>query len=179
MVNRAPSRPTQAVILAVWQAEDGRCEACKRPMDKRLARVTRLDDHAPRTVENLQLVCLDCKARRPDPLVRLSLAPAVIERVLGQLAPELVEQGTRWLRSQLRRYGVLVWANRERRKYWLPGMGAFEVLVQPDGAAVVDAVSQISATPELKVKPQAQTRGLPRPDRRPLPASAKTATAPV
>ena len=40
----APPRVTRDVVLAVWEAEDGRCEACTRPMDKRWAKAARLDD---------------------------------------------------------------------------------------------------------------------------------------
>ena len=44
MESSISARPAPEVALAVWEAEDGRCEACKRPMDKRVARVARLAD---------------------------------------------------------------------------------------------------------------------------------------
>ncbi len=44
MRNRRPGEVAPEVVRAVWEAEDGRCEACTRPMDKRCARVTRVDD---------------------------------------------------------------------------------------------------------------------------------------
>jgi hypothetical protein len=37
----------------------------------------------------------------------------------------------------------------------------------------VVAVEWLAATPALKVRPQARTRGLPRPDRRPLATPAR------
>ncbi|HLZ25378.1 MAG TPA: hypothetical protein VKQ30_24920 [Ktedonobacterales bacterium] len=169
-------RAAAEVVLAVWAAEDGRCEACKRPMDKRWARVARLDDSQPRTLDNLQLLCVDCKARRPDPLKTrdLILGPEVAARVLGQLAPEQLEGATRWLAGQLKRYGVIVWVGKEARNYWLPGVGSFRLNLVDEGTAVVEQVEKLAATPEVKVKPQERTRGFPRPDRRPLQAHPMT-----
>ena len=177
MRNRRTSQVSPEVALAVWEAEDGRCEACTRPMDRRWARVTRLDDsRADWTVDNLQLLCVDCKARRPDMLSQLVLGEAIAAQVVGQLGPEQTEQATRWLRTMLRRYGVLVWVTRDGRAYWLPGIGTFRVALQADGTAAVVGVERLAAQPELKVRPQARTRGLPRPDRRPgtmpVPANA-------
>jgi hypothetical protein len=170
MEARSVSRAAPEVVLAVWEAEDGRCEACKRPMDKRVARVARIDDHAPRSVENLQLLCVDCKAHRPDPLARLTLAGSVAARVIGSLGPEQAEQAIRWLRGQLQRHGVLVGVRGAQRLYWLPGVAVFQVAVQPDGSAVVERIDRISAAPQVKVQPQARTRGLPRPNRHPASA---------
>src|ERR671914_397019 len=94
------------VGAAVWEAEDGRCEACARPMDRRCAAVARIDDTRPdRSAENLHLLCVDCKARRPDMLARLVLGGDVAARFTGQLPPEQAEQASRWLRASLRRHG--------------------------------------------------------------------------
>jgi hypothetical protein len=159
------------VAAAVWAAEDGRCEACRRPMDQRWARFGRIDDGWPRTADNLHLLCVDCKARRPDMLAQLVLGGEVATRVLGQFGPEQAEAASRWLRQCLRRYGVIVWVGRQARSYWLPGVGRFRVEPQTDGPAAVVAVEWLSTNPQLVVKPQACTRGLPRPDRRPVTAS--------
>lgn len=141
-------------------------------MDRRWARVGRIDDRRPdSTAENVHLLCVDCKARRPDPLVRLALGGAVAARVLGQMDPDEAKQASRWLVTSLRRYGVLVWVGREARSYWLPGIGKFRVELQPDGTATVTTVEWLTAVPQLTVQPQARTRGLPRPDRRPLAAA--------
>lgn len=173
MADTAKAAPE--VVLAVWMAEDGRCEACTRPMDKRWAKVARLDDSQPRTVDNLQLLCVDCKARRPDPLKtrQLVLGPEVVARVLGQLAPGQLEGATRWLAGQLKRYGVIVWVGKETRSYWLPGVGAFRLNLVDEGTVVVEQVEKLAATPAVKVKPQERTRGLPRPDRQPLGKAAR------
>ena len=168
MRNGQTAKVNPEVALAVWEAEDGRCEACGRPMDRKCAKFARVDDSRERTAENLHLLCVDCKARRPDVLSQLVLGEAVAGQVLGQLGPEKTEQATRWLRTVLRRYGVLVWVTRDERAYWLPGIGTFRVALQADGTAAVVGVERLAAQPELKVRPQARTRGLPRPDRRPL-----------
>ena len=172
MRNGRTLKVSSEVALAVWEAEDGRCEACGRPMDRKWAKFARVDDtRAERTAENLHLLCVDCKARRPDVLSRLVLSESVAAQVVGQLGPEQTEQATRWLRTVLRRYGVLVWVGRDARAYWLPGIGTFRVEFQADGTAAVVGVDRLVAQPELKVRPQARTRGLPRPDRRPLTTS--------
>ena len=151
---RAPAVSPE-VAAAVWEAEDGRCEACARPMDRRCAAFGRIDD------------------RRPDMLARLALGGDVAARFTGGLPPEQAEQASRWLRASLRRYGVIVWVGREARSYWLPGVGRFRVTLHPDGTAAVVAVEWLSATPKLTVRPQARTRGLPRPDRQPLTRTAR------
>ncbi len=170
MADRRPQRVSPEVGLAVWEAEDGRCEACGRPMDRSCTRFTRLDHtRADWSADNLQLLCVDCDRRRPDLLTHLVLAGEVAERVVGGLGPEQAEQATRWLRAALRKHGVLVWARAQARAYWLPGIATFRVVAQADGtAAAVVAVTRLAPQPQLKLKPQARTRGLPRPDRRPL-----------
>jgi hypothetical protein len=155
------------VVLAVWEAEDGRCEACKRPMDRRWARVARIDPHGEATVDNLQLLCVDCKDRRPDVLrtSQLVLGGEVADRVLGALAPEQVAPATRWLSGQLQRYGVLLKGGKRVRFYWLPGVATFQVDFDEAGIGRVVKVEKLNPTPQVRVKPQARTRGLPRPNR--------------
>jgi hypothetical protein len=180
MEERAPAVPPE-VILTVWEAEDGRCEACKRPMDKRWARVARIDDQGEATVDNLQLLCVDCKARRPDRLrgSRLVLGEAVANRVLGKLAPEQVEGATRWLGQQLQQHGVIVLGAKKVRAYWLPGVGTFRMVFDQAGTATVVQVEHVSAQPQVRDKPQARTRGLPPPDRSPRPAKPPKPSKPA
>jgi hypothetical protein len=158
------------VVLAVWQAEDGRCEACGRPMDKRWARVTRLDDSQPPTEANLHLLCVDCKARQPDPLrrPRVVLSGEIAAQVLGELAPEQLQLAGRWLGEQLRRYGVLVSSGQAFRRYWLPGVATFAVRFPDERTVEVIDVQKVADAPQVRVRPQERTRGLPRPDRQPL-----------
>ena len=162
-------RVNPEVGAAVWEAEDGRCEACARPMDRRCAAFGRIDDRRPdRSADNLHLLCVDCKVRRPDPLTRIALGGDVASRLTGGLPAEEAERAGRWLRAALRRHGVIVWLGREARSYWLPGVGRFRVELSLDGGAVIAAVEWLAASPGLVIKPQARTRGLPPPDRRPL-----------
>src|SRR5919107_4250184 len=122
------------VVAAVWAAEDGRCEACTRPMDRRCAAFGRIDDRRPdRSADNLHLLCVDCKARRPDMLARLALGDAVAARLAGGLPPEQAEQAGRWLRASLRRHGVLVWVGRGARRYLVPRGGRLPGGPQPHG----------------------------------------------
>jgi hypothetical protein len=176
-MEQRPADAVAAVVLAVWEAEDGRCESCKRAMDKRWAQVARIDTQGEATVDNLQLLCVDCKARRPDPLRtrQLVLGGEVIERVLGTLAPEQVEPATRWLRLQLQRHGVIVLGSRKVRGYWLPGVGTFRIALDGEDCATVVRVDHLTAQPAVRDKPQERTRGLPRPDRRPLQRAKPTA----
>ena len=57
-MEKPPPKVSREVVLAVWAAEDGRCEACSRPMDKRLAKVARLDEGQARTAgESAAALC--------------------------------------------------------------------------------------------------------------------------
>jgi hypothetical protein len=167
ITERQRPQASPADVLAVWTAEDGRCEACGRPMDKRWARVARLDDSQGWTPENLQLLCVDCKAHRPDPLQQATflLGDAIATQVLGQLGPEQLPLAGRWLGEQLRRYGVLVSSGKEWRRYWLPGVATFDLRFPATRTVEVIAVTKLAAQPAVRVKPQERTRGLPRPDR--------------
>jgi hypothetical protein len=175
MAQGARERVSRDVVQAVWEAEDGRCEGCTRPMDKRCARVTRVDDTRPeRTADNLHLVCVDCKARRPDLLMHMVLAEEVTQRVVGELGPEQAAQASRWLLATLRKYGVILTLGPQWRSYWLPGIGRFRVTPGAAGAPAVVTVETLAPAPQLRIKPQARTRGLPRPTRQPH-AAAMTA----
>src|ERR671933_2799385 len=113
------SKPTPSpAVLAVWEAEDGRCEACGRPMDKTCARTGR-DRRGDR-----RLVCPDCKEQRPDPLIAAIVAQKTAEHVAAVRGTPL-EAAATWLADGLRAYGVLVPLQASRRLYWLPGVGVF------------------------------------------------------
>ena len=177
MDRRTPRVPVDPeVIQTVWWAEDGRCEACTRAMDKRFAAVVFIDKRAAPTADNLQLVCVDCKARRPDFLTQLVLAPEVDARLVALVGVEQAERASRWLRVNLTRHGVILSAGKHTRAYWLPGVGTVRVARQEDGTAVVVAVEKMYPTPQVQVKPQERTRGLPKPDRSPRPAPLRAAS---
>src|ERR671932_1659165 len=89
----APSPET----LAVWQAEDGRCEGCHRPMDRACARVGR-DRRGDQ-----RLVCPDCKEQRPDPLTAAIVAQKTTEHVAAVRGTPLAAAAT-WLADGGRAY---------------------------------------------------------------------------
>src|ERR671939_344548 len=95
------SKPTPSpAALAVWEAEDGRCEACGRPIDKTCARTGR-DKRGER-----RLVCPDCNEQRPDPLAAAVVGP----KTAGQLAEALGTtpgEASAWLSAGLHAHGVL------------------------------------------------------------------------
>ncbi len=153
---------TQAARRAVWVAEDGRCEACRRPMNQRLGRACRVDPHVDDwSPQNLHLLCPYCADGRPDPLASpLAVAPSVTDAVS---ATTCITEPT-WLVEQLRRHAVLIEADPLR--VWLPGVGVFALTPAADakaGAAVLSVVRLYPAPAELRIQPQRCTRGLPRP----------------
>ena len=154
----AATRPPSPDTLAVCEAEDGRCEGCHRSMDRSCARVGR-----DRRGEQ-RLVCPDCKERRPDPLAAAIVGP----KTAGQLAEALgttPEEASAWLAEGLRAAGVLLREAGGLRTYWLPGVGAFSLLLNrgPDRPPVIGGpLGPLHRELEIRVKPQARTRGLPR-----------------
>ena len=91
---KATSRPAPSpAVLAVWEAEDGRCEACGRPMDKNCAQVGR-DKRGER-----RLVCPDCKAGQPDPLAVAIVGPKTAARLAAALGTTL-EAASAWLAAR-------------------------------------------------------------------------------
>src|SRR5919108_5096026 len=95
------SKPTLSpVVLAIWEAEDGRCEACGRPMDKTCAQVGR-DKRGER-----RLVCPDCKTQQPDPLAVAVISPKTAAQLAAALGTTL-EAASAWLAEGLRTAGVL------------------------------------------------------------------------
>jgi hypothetical protein len=158
----APAKPASnatpnPAILAVWTAEDGRCEACGRPMDKSCAQVGR-DKRGER-----RLVCPDCKAVQPDPLAAAVVGP----KTAGVLAATLgttLDAASTWLATGLHSAGVLLRLQDKRRLYWLPGVGIFSLIPnrQPGGPPIIGGPVKLEPRPESRTRPQARTRGLPR-----------------
>jgi len=158
---------TEEVAMEVWAAEDGRCEACGRPMDRYCTRLARLDDsRRDFTADNLQLLCIDCKDCRPDLLEHLAVASAPAKEVAARLGVS-VKEAAQWLGKNMRRYGVIVAIAKRGsiRHYWLPGVGTFRVLARPGKPTLIEKSTWLNKEANLKAKPQERTRGLPPPDR--------------
>ena len=155
---KATSRPAPSpAVLAVWEAEDGRCEACARPMDKTCAQVGR-DKHGER-----RLVCPDCKTTRPDPLAAAVVGPKTAAQLAAALGTTLEAAGA-WLATGLRSAGVLLRLQEGRRTYWLPGVGHFALYLDRPGRPPVigGPLGPLHRELAIRSKPQARTRGLPR-----------------
>jgi hypothetical protein len=127
-------------------------------MDKTCAQVGR-DKRGDR-----RLVCPDCKNQRPDPLATASVATKTAEHVAAVRGTSL-EAAATWLADGLRTYGVLVRFQEDRRIYWLPGVGSFPLFLnrRPDRPSIIGGpFGTLRPHPEIRSKPQARTRGLPR-----------------
>src|SRR2546427_5737414 len=103
---RPVNKPTKkdgpsAEVVAVWEAEDGRCEACTRAMGRTCARVATVP---PSSVP--RLLWPDCTNHRPDPLTTAVVGPQTAQALAGALATT-VEASAAWLVAGLRPYGVL------------------------------------------------------------------------
>lgn len=162
-------------IRAVWAAEDGRCDACHRALDRRVARVARVDAAQPSFAPDHRHVrCPDGKARGPDPLRQLQLADdlaALLAERLGTTMPAAAD----WLAAALAAVAVLVATFPGYRRSWLPGVGTFLVHGPADErpAIVQAALGTLAANPQVRHQPQARSRRLPTPQR--LPVSALSA----
>jgi hypothetical protein len=127
-------------------------------MDKACARVGR-DRRGDQ-----RLVCPDCKERRPDPLAAAIVGP----KTAGQLAEALgrtPEEASAWLTAGLRAHAVLLRLQDDgRRMYWLPGVGNFSLVDRrPNRPPLIGGpLGPLHRELEIRVKPQARTRGLPR-----------------
>jgi hypothetical protein len=140
----------------VYHAEDGRCEFCKRPMDKRVARFRRVDpSKSDFTADNLHLVCIDCKEGRPDLLSQLHVPPKVVDEIYEKTGM-LKETIPAILHSLLNQYGVITKLQRQGRQYWLPGIGVFRVKRNGELSKVI----RLYPNPEIKTVEQQRTRGL-------------------
>src|SRR6185437_8378388 len=111
----ATKRTPSPAALAAWEAEDGRCEACGRAMDRTCARTGR-DSRGEH-----RLVCPDCKERKPDPLVAAVVEPGTAVQLAGELGMTR-EAASAWLAAGLFAHGVLLHLQADHRVYWLPGV---------------------------------------------------------
>lgn len=163
---KSPPRPPVAAEVAreVWEAEDGRCEACGRAMDRSCACFARVDSRRREfAASNLHLLCPDCKNRAPDPLRQVVLSRVVLQQT-GARRQQQPEEAAAWLQQALWQDGVLVRQGEWLRNYWLPGVGNFSLRLRPEGAPIV-VQAHWGRSLEIRKRPQARTRGFPRPQR--------------
>jgi hypothetical protein len=159
---QSTSKITKETQLAVWEAEDGRCEVCKRPMNREMASFSRVDARKDDdwSADNLHLICIDCKAGKPDLLTHVTIWGKVVKKLAPRLSMS-EEETTKFLPEVLFQYGVLLSDQKWYREYWIPRIGVFRV-VKWEKAAVTEAI-RVYKRPKIKEQSQARTRGLPKP----------------
>jgi hypothetical protein len=126
-------------------------------MDKTCAQVGR-DKRGER-----RLVCPDCKAQQPDPLAAAVVSPKTAAQLAAALGTTL-EAASAWLTEGLRGAGILLRLQAGRRTYWLPGVGIFALYLDRPGRQplVGGPLGPLYQELQVRFKPQARTRGLPR-----------------
>ncbi len=157
-----PIEVDQSFREAVWQAETGRCEACGRAMDRRIARVIPRnagDDPDPRT---WVLLCPLCLHHQRAPFHDAVIDPDTLRQVAEgrQSSPE---EAANWLRDQLDHSAVLLTVFRDRLDCWLPGVGRFHVRVRTHGFPEIRLKTlQADTTWQVVESPPISRRGFPR-----------------
>jgi hypothetical protein len=126
-------------------------------MDKSCAQVGR-DKRGER-----RLVCPDCKEQRPDPLATAVVSPKTAAQLAAALGTT-PEAASTWLAEGLRSAGVLLRLQESQRMYWLPGVGNFALYLDRTGRppTIGGPLGPLHRELEVRSKPQARTRGLPR-----------------
>lgn len=165
LAHKPSIRPTQR--STIWAAEDGRCEICGRPMDRRVARVV-LRDPSTQTVEAQDLnawalVCVFCYGDWTHPFETMRIGRDVAELVAHGLGTDL-PTAAQWLRTMLSQYGVIVDVQSKGVQIWLPGIGRGWVRARATAAPILRQWHPDPHTSwTVRRQPQARTRGLPRP----------------
>ncbi len=167
--------PPRQDVDAVWASEDGRCEACGRPMDRRCARVSRRVKPGAWIGRNLALLCYDCDSRYAPGQTILSIRRPAAE-VVAALPVKPGYDPWPVLRALLLKYGIYVphrrdHSGKKRRTIWIPRLCRVTLRRVPSPPSTRPAEWEITS---LRVRPggslaplqpQKRTRGLPRPDR--------------
>ncbi|MBH8605615.1 ParB/Srx family N-terminal domain-containing protein [Thermoactinomyces sp. CICC 10522] len=164
--HRPKAKISDETRLAIWEAEDGRCEVCKRAMDKRFARwlpvnPAKIEDKP----EDLHLACIDCSRNQPE---YLRTFIRVDKSVMKKIEQKTEYDNELEFVNDFREHAVIVGKNKEFRTYWLPGIGSFliKTLDEKENGLPVREVFQaksIKVNGKLKIKPQERTRGFKRP----------------
>ena len=156
---------------AVWDAEDGRCEACGRPSVFACSFFSRInDERLDFSADNLHLLCADCKQRLPDPLQQTHVFAPLVAALQPRIDPAL--DAAAWIVDSLRRCGAVVHLHPSFRMYHLGGVAVF-ILRNPYRQPCLTASARPlkPGLPTLHLQahlpPQARTRGLPKPVRVP------------
>src|ERR671932_623406 len=115
---------------------------------------------------------MDATATHHPSAAALSAAPSgpaanVSPKTAGQLATArgtTPDAASAWLTEGLHAAGVLLRLQEGRRIYWLPGVGTFALYLDRPGRPplIGGPLGPLHRELEVRFKPQARTRGLPR-----------------
>lgn len=139
-------------IKEVHAAEDGRCEGCGRPMDKKAAQIRRINPLIFNELNNYALLCPDCMRNQPDVLEDAVFTETAIERYRG-IRDIPLDQAVHEL-ELIKKNLVLLEVSGGRRKYWLSGFGIF---LFHQGELKIQNVYK-KTTMALEQKPQQRSR---------------------
>lgn len=150
------------IQFEVWEAEDGRCENCKRAMDQKAASFCRVNPRKEDwSADNLHLLCVDCKTRQADFLTNLTVLKTVVQELSSKIhLPE--DETEELLKDLLQQNGVIIKGGKNFRLYWIPGIGTFHIAAKPKPTVI--QIGRIHSHPKVKRKAQARTRGFPKPN---------------
>jgi hypothetical protein len=157
------STPPILLTQSIWRAEDGRCEACSRPIDRHIAQIVpRMP--GPLEGDNAALLCPLCQhfLQSPFSIMRVDKVTAeILASALGMTKPEAAQ----WLREQLEAFAVFIEVASDMMRVWLPGVGSVTVQTR-SGKPPVATSLKLHGNNQWQVigKPQARSRGLPRVD---------------
>lgn len=111
-------------IYKVHEAEDGRCEECGRGMDKKVARVKRIDMTIFNDLNNYALLCPDCNKGRPDLLENAIFEEKTIKLYQDARNISLPEAQHELLTTKNNLVIIKEYGSRTRY-YWAVGLGVF------------------------------------------------------
>ncbi|WP_375102223.1 hypothetical protein ACDZ28_00030 (plasmid) [Paenibacillus sp. RS8] len=117
------NRYSLKIATEIHAAEDGRCENCRRAMDKRVVQIRKIDPFIFNELSNYVLLCPDCMMNQPDVLENAKFTELAIERY-QEIRGISLEQSISEL-DLIKKNLVLLVVDGGRRKYWFPSLGVF------------------------------------------------------
>lgn len=186
-------------LSMVWAAEDGRCEACHRPMDRSQAFAKYLRPTLTVDLDAWVLLCPWCFfMETPPDWMHLNAVPDVLEAILdGMPDNPTADQATAFLQFALGSLGVAIapphhracrsimrvhgWHEWRAQWFWMPGVGLAAVHL-PEAllanryppAPVIDHLCALQYHPggwAVRHQPQRVSRHLPWPATSPMRAA--------
>ena len=170
-------------LSAVWAAEEGRCEHCHRPMDRRMAFARPLRAPAFGDLDAFVLLCPWCFFTITPHWEALQATEAVLDAIVdGMLGTPSPDQALAFLHWAVGQHGVVVPHSHpipfdpHHLRLWMPGVGC--AVVDVDAAFEHPTINQTGPLHyypngwQLIVQPQGRSRHLPLPASRSLISSA-------